>query len=439
MLYSINYPPTPPLPGAPRRLILNLDPNPAAAVFSGPDVYWARAVQDASILASSANATVITPHYRLGAPAHPWPRPLHDVAASLSWALEHLAGPVSSIDDIDGLSTNPDALAEAAASAPRLAFSGFAFGASIALALGLTESRTIASAPTKPRIAGVAALHPITDWAFEADPHVASALPPAALPPSMRTAAANVRARRARDRGEPLIPDQECHDEAMGLLRFRGLVLGIDTAARFDPFAAPVHFLRTGSMPVPPRIASRIKLPSNDSDAALSPWDARALDPPELLDASAKSDAMGDADADTAGFAAAVEADAAAGDGRRFRRALRWPPTRSGIVVPPVWISQFEHSTLRGQGEEFVRLLRKAHVRSVVGTTVRPGRAGAYANANGLEGAESDEDAADLAVRIRQAEEQAERLVTLDLLPGDATAWDVEAAAGRMGEMLDEA
>lgn len=220
-----------------------------------------------------------------------------------------------------------------------IAVTGSLIGGSLALALGLTESHAYPASPRNARITAIAAHTPITDWLFHADP--------------LFIASHKLSSVESRFRSS----------EIDYLTSLRALAFPNHKPSRyFDPFASPIHFLRSAARSSPPTTAAPEALgPVSKEEAEFEALTGLDVPPERRVAVSPGIGADGE---EGEQGSSEEEAEARIGmDGRRFRRPLRWPPSGSGLVVPHVWLGVERNSVLTGQVEEMARLLRRAWTR----------------------------------------------------------------------------
>lgn len=244
----------------------------------------------------------------------PYPTPIHDVALAyewiINWAHQHLVPPTPN-------DTTPSQL--------RITLTGVHLSGSLALALALTECRIT----TPARITSVIVQDPILDWVFDGDPTL---------------------------RLDTSAPDRETDaaKRALHALR-RACFKGRYPYTHFDPFASPLHFLRSPSRRVP-AVEGDIPV-SEDSDEDVESGGDTEEEVAQIVGAPDMS--VSSADGQSVKRAVSVD------DPRRFKRPLRYPPSSLAgeMVLPDVCVVNARGSLLRGQAEEFVRLLRRGLVR----------------------------------------------------------------------------
>jgi len=186
----------------------------------------------------------------------------------------------------------------------------------------------------------------------------------------------------------------------------------------FDPFASPIHFLRTPSLSCPPSTS-----PQASSDSA---------------------DSTSDIDAQ---FAALLSLEFPSGPSpltapppaeRRRRTPLRWPPASALLIPPQLRVAAGKESALSAQAEEFAGLMRRALVKSDAaarGVRVGGRRRGAYKEGDY---GEDDEEALDEDDGVlHQARERAERAVRFEVGSAGCGLWcweDGREEVRRVGE-----
>lgn len=236
--------------------------------------------------------------------------------------------------------------------------------------LALTESCLDASSPQKARVVAAAVKDPICDWVS----------PPFSSSSSSATAAETKTFQRLRDRCFPS-----------------------DKPARyFDPFASPVHFLRSPAAPVP---APRRGGLADDFAALVG------------LEEDVGRRDVGES-----------ERGVEPGKARTgFKRPLRFPPAGVDAVIPDLRVGVAERGALRGQGEEMARLVRRAVVKGEervrgVGDRVLEEEGGIN---------DGDVDGVMVMAEMVKVREEAERRVKLDVVREGREASGYAADVGR--------
>jgi len=201
----------------------------------------------AQTLAHSANATVVQVHYR----DCTYPQPVHDVLAAWDWIGAQLGRDGMKLGGGEG---GAEGKGGSMGMGMGMGVYGNEVGGSLALMLGMTEcdagvsevaqpsmhdhgAATGRASPEtgKPHIRAVAVHDPIVDWVFP-QAELDSDAPPATSAGSAPTS--NLIALRAQ--------------------AFRA---STHPSSYFDPFASPIHFLRTPSAAIPPATVSYTSTP----------------------------------------------------------------------------------------------------------------------------------------------------------------------------------
>ena len=246
----------------------------------------------------------------------------------------------------------------------KVGLTGDLVGGGLALALGLTECRITDPA----RVVGIYTHEPLLDWLFEQNPSLQRTV---SLGP---TSADTIR--RA---------NQEEAVDALHLLRDRSFP-GRHPFKYFDPFASPMHFLRSPSSRVPDRFAeaasdnqSPLAMSFDDVDEDAQDADEKDMEEEHYASTMAATEPVQNNNdttitaADTSSSngpgilppQSKVKRPMALDDPRRFKRPLRYPPAdhAQSMILPRVHVSTHPNSLLRSQAEEFVRLLRRGLIR----------------------------------------------------------------------------
>ncbi|KAK7549975.1 Alpha/Beta hydrolase protein [Phyllosticta citricarpa] len=305
---SILPPPSAPSSSSPASpahspILLYLPAGPLLPDHARPD----HEVQTVAALSAASGATLVCVNYRL-AEAHRYPTPVHDVLTAWDWVLENLVAK----DD----------------KSARLGVCGELLGANLATTLALTECHD-----QGPAIAAAAINNPLVDWI---------------LPPDLVRSdednndgddgfldqlqdLAGISLAPGRRRGkQPRRPSWDAHGDnpalpAAAVTRARAALFH-DQDGYFDPFASPIHFLRT------PGLA--FTAPPKSDDAFASDWDDEQPPSPYY------------------GLRATVEP--------RRRSYRTYPPTAAGLRLPVMSVSAGEASPLRDQAEELARLVQRS-------------------------------------------------------------------------------
>ncbi|KAK8152580.1 Alpha/Beta hydrolase protein [Phyllosticta citrichinensis] len=293
-------------------ILLYLPAGPLLADHARPD----HDAQTVAALSAASGATVVCINYRL-AEAHRFPTPVHDVLTAWDWVLHNLVESDNSA---------------------RLGVCGELLGANLATTLALTECHDHG-----PAIAAAAVNNPLVDWILppdllrsdddddddgnndESDDGFLEQLQDIAgvsLAPGRRRRKQHRRPSWDAHGDNPALP-------AAAVTRARAAFFH-DQDGYFDPFASPIHFLRTPGL-------AFTALPKSD-DAFASDWDE---EPPTQPPSTASP---------YHGLRATVEPR------RRSYRA--YPPTAAGLRLPVMSVSAGEASPLRDQAEELVRLVQ---------------------------------------------------------------------------------
>ncbi|KAK8182164.1 Alpha/Beta hydrolase protein, partial [Phyllosticta citribraziliensis] len=271
--------------------------------------------QTVAALSAASGATVVCVNYRL-AEAHRFPTPVHDVLTAWDWVLHNLVDPKSS--------------------SARLGVCGELLGANLATTLALTECHDHG-----PHIAAAAVNNPLVDWILPPDlvrcdddvdgTHDES---DDGFLEQLQDIAGVSLAPGRRRRKQHRRPSWDAHGDnpalpAAAVTRARAAFFH-DQDGYFDPFASPIHFLRT------PGLA--FTAPPKSDDAFASDWDEETTPPSTASPYH--------------GLRATVEPR------RRSYRA--YPPTAAGLRLPVMSVSAGEASPLRDQAEELVRLVQRS-------------------------------------------------------------------------------
>ncbi|KAF2397003.1 hypothetical protein EJ06DRAFT_551469 [Trichodelitschia bisporula] len=312
-----------------------------------------------------------------------------------------------------------------------IGLAGCLTGGSLAAALALTEAR-----PGSSGIRAVALSSPVTDWLFPELPapgnwatlsgptfRPATAPPPRSIPKGQSYAsfAASLLARPSAQKQsrakEPPLTSWDAH--ATGTLSPSALhalrrTLFARPSGAFDPFASPVHFLRSeGAVPAPgwgwdPR-APPGPPPSSSIGNFAEDWDAEL--PPTV-------------EWETEGVEVEVDVPA------RRRVPRTWPPPGSGVCVPRFRVSTGAN-VLRDSNVEFVGLVRRAFAGTEVGRTEAEREAGR------MEGDGGDDEGWRRAV-AKAAEEWVRLEEEGSGIWGGGEGWeaDVERAGKWLGDVL---
>ena len=280
---------------------------------------------------------------------------------------------------------------------------GTHIGGTLALALALTESRlpssdpnTISNASSRARVVAAAVEEAVCDWVSEVS---------------------------APDTRTPALPPVQSASTGLtrrSLQRLRNDCFPRDRPDRyFDPFASPVHFLRSPSGAVPREYTLE------ENFAALVGLEGYDRATPSPV-ASPRDKPPGDEKA------GGEDAGTRRKGGSAFRRPLKYPPSGSVVRIPSFRFAVGTKSVLRAQNEEMVGWVRRAVVRS----ERRVGGVGdrlleEAAAADGAEGSGATDDL----VRVK---EEAERQVLLDVLgEGHDAARHLTSTAHWLRTVLD--
>jgi acetyl esterase/lipase len=274
-----------------------------------------------SALSAASHATIAQINYRSG-PLSPYPTPVHDVLTGYDYVKSRFS------QDLNPWTTTTRS-GRVKKPHLRIGVCGQLVGGSLAAMLGLTESRI-----AQDRVAAVAAHAPLTDWVF---PERVQTLEDALLGTGdgENDAILGKTARRKRKSKARLPSWEEFSDGDGGLSTCNLQVLREQLfkkpANYFDPFASPVHFFRSPSANVPGSpidTASERETISEGED----PLSALSLSPP--------------------------------GKPRKAHR--KFPPSNSTLLLPSFRLSTGTTTPLADMNEEFVKLLRRSVVRSVL-------------------------------------------------------------------------
>ncbi|KIW04431.1 uncharacterized protein PV09_04701 [Verruconis gallopava] len=329
-------------------------------VAPADQVFGARDDEIVAALSAASNATIVRVNYRLGGDLQ-YPIPVHDVLAGYDYVKNRFA-----IDTCVARAARPKK------THLRMGVCGQLVGGSLAAMLALTESRL-----GEDGIAAAAVNSPVVDWVFPE--HVSSEhnTTTAETQASGHTIQKASPRRRKRKAGRP---SWDMFGHAAGLTT-KQLELARSAYFRkpenyFDPFATPIHYLRSAGVNVP-------------ADRTVEPDELAALD-----------------------------------GAPKPRKSLRkFPPSNSSLVLPHVRLSVGDANPLLDQNEEFVKLLRRSVVRT----------AQSRATTQAMLDRFDDIAAATEAERLQMAVETAEEKVEYHILRG-VGLW----ATARDGEWLEE-
>ncbi|KAI9652010.1 MAG: Proteasome subunit alpha type-2 [Alyxoria varia] len=362
----------------PPAVLIHLPPGPSLlrASFSD-DADDPRSVPAA--LAASSSVPVISINYRLDR-HHLFPTPTHDVLAGYDWAVRNILQPYVDLRGNNyGPSHGSPAQLDKNETFGRVAVCGELVGGSLALMLALTECRVW----DKARVIGANVNEPIVDWIFEADEHMQT----------MKVAPNETSGKDIEDEHEqdPFSKWQDYYGRSTSKLfnaqsnrsrvstqksrQSQGLTQNILSARNlsrlrssifpregphryFDPFASPIHFLRSPSMPVPQahsleeKFTTLMGLDDLDYDVRGGPQSASA--PPASDSGSSSNDAQ------------SLDPVAAPKPFKRSHpkgRPLRFPPASTNQRIPRLQLGVNDNSPLYGQNAEFIKLLRRSIVK----------------------------------------------------------------------------
>ena len=296
---------------------------------------------------------IIQPHYRLGA-EHQYPGPVHDAAVAYQGAIDWLR---TFNEKRAQQHENHDA-AEQQHSQLKIGLTGELVGGSLAVALGLTECRITDPA----RVVAVSVREPILDWVFEHD----TSLQRDATTAFEEGHESDLKQKHQR---EDIV-------DAFHLLRHRSFP-GRYPYRYFDPFASPLHFLRSPSGRLPSSGPESSFAGFEDADEDASDADeaeeeetARIVGAPQLtpsLPTSPSADRNASSSQTSLSYSptSAPKRRMAPNDPRRFKRPLRYPTAdnASSMILPRIQVITDTNTLLRPQAEEFVRLLRRGLLR----------------------------------------------------------------------------
>lgn len=242
----------------------------------------------------------------------------------------------------------------------KIGLTGDLIGGSLALALGLTECRITDAA----RVVAVSVREPILDWVFEHDVTLQrDATASAALADNHTDSIAELK--RREEAVDAFWTLRHCSFPGRYPYRY------------FDPFASPMHFLRSPASRIPNlqpgaqamEVAGYDDLDEDPLDDEVEEEQIRRIvGAPEPSLSSSESPSSNGSTASESGSESAgppVKRPMSPNDPRRFKRPLRYPPSHCAplMVLPRLQIATHPQSQLRPQAEDFIRLLRRGLLR----------------------------------------------------------------------------
>ena len=341
-------------------------------------------------LADATNTPVAEIRYRAGVKAA-YPGPVHDVGVGFGWCVEFMRERVlAGAHDGGGGEGERYKKSEVGKGQDkheqlRVAVTGNLLGGSLAVALGLTECRVDAAA----RVTGVFVREPVLDWVFEGD--VAFKDVPEAAGKDGKEGDGKSKDGKDGEGKSKEERDKKIREKRNSLNMLRNHCFkGRYPYTHFDPFASPIHFLRSPSRRVA-REDNLMAMMGEDMDEDFDAGEledqigakeedyAREVGSPSITaptSSSTNSDANSVASIDISTMTPSdgstepsppprpkriVDPD----DPRRFKRPLRYPPSHQAAVttLPDIRIETAQDSLLRPQAEELVRLLRRGLLR----------------------------------------------------------------------------
>ncbi|KAL9082489.1 MAG: hypothetical protein Q9159_006375 [Coniocarpon cinnabarinum] len=298
---------------------------------------------DIARLSEATSLPVVQPHYRLG-PDHLYPTPIHDVAeafeGAVNWLQKTFQKSQSHANGFKSPGLDDDQV--------KVAVVGDLVGGSSALALGMTECRV--SGPA--RVTAISAREPILDWVFEHD----------VLLQRDATASSS-----GGDADSTSHASREAEVDAFHTLRHLSFP-GRQPWRYFEPFASPLHFLRSPAGRVPEtqpadaRFDGIFRPQFEDIDEDVQDVEEAEDERITQSPSPSASDSLTEA---SLSLTPTIKRPMDPNDPRRFKRPLRYPPAdhAASLVLPRMQISTHAQSLLRPQAEDFVRLLRRGQLR----------------------------------------------------------------------------
>ena len=309
------------------------------------------------MLSSSAQATVVYVDYNIGTGpgCSKFPNPIYDVLSAFDWVASHrkfLSGTNNSAAPAGTKQLNADESNEATVTTPtkasssdfKIAICGQLLGGSLATMLGLTECRKKIKS-----ISAVAVNNPITDWIF----------------PDRQVTSENEtphKTKASKKSSWTTYADTSPFLAAEALYRTREDIFEKEHGYT-DPFASPILFFRSSGLDYSHSYSPyRLHNASNSAPSSSSPSNSPPLSSPPPPSTEESPDTSLSPSTPTLGSIS------------RRRASRTYPPSQSGLVLPPINITTGKTSILHDQAAELAKRYRKSVTRqnqSVAGSSRR--------------------------------------------------------------------